>query len=341
MITPNGQLAPAPAEAGPGGDPSMGVVICAYTNDRWDDLEAAVSAVAEQIRPDDLVVVVVDHNDDLLARARECFADSIRVVPNREARGLSGARNSGVAATSTDVVAFLDDDACPMPGWVEGFRQRFAADPSVAAVGGAIEPRFEGGRGPRWFPMQYGWVIGCDYVGLPADGQEIRNPIGASMAVRRSHIDLVGGFSTRMGRVGTKPTGNEETELGIRVRQLDPAARIVRATRPVVSHWVPRERQTVRYFLRRCYYEGRSKAALAGSVGSKDGLSAERAYVLNTLGAGFLRHFGAVLRGDFMGPARAVALVAGLLTTVAGFLTGRGHRQVHDPLPAAQDVEVR
>ena len=37
-------------------------------------------------------------------------------------------------------------------------------------------------------------MVGCDYRGLPGDGAEIRNPIGASMGVRRTKALQVGGF---------------------------------------------------------------------------------------------------------------------------------------------------
>ena len=41
--------------------------------------------------------------------------------------------------------------------------------------------------------------------------------IGAAMAVRRAELQKIGGFSDRLGRVGTVPAGCEETELSIRI----------------------------------------------------------------------------------------------------------------------------
>lgn len=301
---------------------SIGVVVCAYTEDRWDDLVSGVAAVQRQRQPGDELVVVIDHNDALAQRARAALPEDVQVVTSAGVPGLSDARNTGVSATRADVVAFLDDDALPAPGWLSGFREVFA-DPDVAAVGGAIRPRWDGGTAPRWFPPEFGWVIGCDYRGLPGDGEAIRNPIGASMAVRRELVGAVGGFSPLVGRVGTRPVGNEETELGIRIRQRDPDARIVRATGPVVHHRVPRSRQTVRYFLSRCYHEGISKAALTGSVGSHDGLSAERAYVTRVLPSGVGLHMRDALRGEPAGLARAALVPLGLAATGTGFVVGR------------------
>ena len=98
--------------------PRATVVICVYTEKRWDDIVAAVGSVqAQDVRAAE-VLVVVDHNPALLDRAREAFGEDVRVLPNAHRQGLSGARNTAVAAASGDVVVFLDDDAAARPGWL-------------------------------------------------------------------------------------------------------------------------------------------------------------------------------------------------------------------------------
>ncbi|MBI1375920.1 MAG: glycosyltransferase [Frankiales bacterium] len=300
--------------------PTVTVLVCTYTALRWAELAAGIDAARSQLRAGDELLVVVDHNDALLERVRDELG--VTAIPNAGARGLSGGRNTGVAAASGDVVVFLDDDACPAPGWVEAYRARFT-DPAVVAVGGSIRPAWEGGAAPRWFPPEFGWVVGCDYIGLPGDGEPIRNPIGASMAVRRSALVSVGGFSELVGRVGTLPVGCEETDLAIRVRQADPGAVILRDTTAQVDHLVPVQRQKVSYFVSRCYHEGRSKAVLSGRVGAADGLSSERAYATRVLPRGMLAHLRSALRGDGYGAARAGLVPVGLAATGAGYLSVR------------------
>jgi glycosyltransferase involved in cell wall biosynthesis len=296
------------------------VVVCTYTDLRWVDLAAGVRAIADQLEPGDELVIVVDHNPELLAKVHAELPG--KAFPNEHIRGLSGARNTGVAHAAGDVVAFLDDDALPPPTWLRSWRHRFA-DPAVVAVGGAVEPAWEGGAAPRWFPPEFGWVVGCDYVGLPPDGARIRNPIGASMAVRRSTLSSVGGFSELVGRVGTLPAGCEETELGIRLVAAHPTARIVRDVAAPVRHLVPRARQRVGYFVRRCFYEGRSKRQLSALVGSQSGLESERRYVTRVLPVGVLRHLVAAAHGDGAGVSRAALVVVGLLVTGIGYVTTR------------------
>ena len=96
----------------------------------------------------------------------------------------------------------------------------------------------------------------------------------------------------------------------------DPSAR--------VSHNVPASRSRWRYFVSRCYAEGRSKAAVARLVGSHDGLSSELRYSTRVLPAGLARGLrDAFVRGDAGGLGRAAAIVLGLAVTTVGFVAGR------------------
>ena len=146
---------------------TVSVVICSYNSDRWHDLAAAVRSCADQTRPPDQVVVVIDHNEPLLHRAMLELEGAV-VLANRFSRGLSGARNTGIACSTGDVVAFLDDDAYADPQWLANLVGPMA-DPSVAGVGGWVLPHWETAR-PEWFPEAFYWVLGCSLRGPPDYG---------------------------------------------------------------------------------------------------------------------------------------------------------------------------
>ncbi len=100
----------------------------------------------------------------------------------------------------------------------------------------------------------------------------VRNLVGANMSFRREALVEVGGFRHELGRVGTIPAGCEETDLCIRIRQRWPKGRILYDPAAVVDHLVPAGRgERCATSARRCRGEGRSKAVLAGLVGSAVG----------------------------------------------------------------------
>jgi hypothetical protein len=318
--------------------PGIAVVICAYTDRRWDDLVAAYRSVLGQTPVADEVVVVIDHNPELMRRFADSFPEA-KVVANDRPAGLSGARNTGIAVTVSDVVLFLDDDARADAGWISALTAPFA-DPSVQGVAGWAEPAWGDAGQPGWFPDPFLWVVGCSYQGLPTTVSDVRNPLGCAMGFRRSAIESVGGFSGSVGRVGTHPVGCEETEFSIRLRQLDPSARIVMVPQAVVHHRVSDDRRSVGYYLRRCYWEGVSKAVVSAAVGTEDGLESERAYATRVLPAAVLNGLGDTLRGRLSGLGRAVAVVAGLAATSLGFVRGRLSGTTTTERPAAP-VRIR
>ena len=284
--------------------PRATVVICVYTEKRWDDIVAAVGSVqAQDVRAAE-VLVVVDHNPALLDRAREAFGENVRVLPNAHRQGLSGARNTAVAAASGDVVVFLDDDAAARPGWLGALLAPYA-DPDVVAVGGVAHPVFPEAR-PGLLPTggttadatgELDWVVGCTYTGQPTTQAEVRNLMGCNMSVRREVFARVGGFAEDLGRIGRNPLGCEETEFCIRVRQIyrrmGRGARIVFEPTAQVDHRVSDDRVRWAYLRRRSWSEGLSKAAVSQLVGSDDALSTERTYVATVLPGAVVRELRA------------------------------------------------
>ncbi len=294
------------------------VVICCYADERWHDTLNAVRSVQEQEAQPGQVVVVVDHNDDLLLRLASTLR-GVKVVANRFQRGLSGARNTGIAESRGRIVAFLDDDAQAAPGWAAALLAAYGS-PDVLGVGGAVEPNWLADR-PAWFPPEFDWVVGCSYRGSPEVPANVRNFIGANMSFRRDVLETVGGFASSLGRVGKHPAGCEETELCIRatrtfsgVLRHEPAA--------LVRHSVPAERSRWSYLRRRCHAEGISKAVVAHLATSNAALETERRYVRRVLPVGVLRGIWATLRGEPAGLKRSAAILFGLTATTFGYLQG-------------------
>ena len=310
----------------------VSVIICAYTGERWADLRAAITSLQRQtLQPHD-IILVIDHNAALLARARDAFP-GVTVIENHEPRGLSGARNSGITVAQGEIIAFMDEDASAAADWLAGLIAAYA-DANVSGVGGSIEPCWPADR-PRWFPAEFDWVVGCTYRGLPETTATVRNLIGCNMSFRRDVFGSIAGFRSGIGRVGSRPVGCEETELCIRLTQRRPQSRLLYEPRARVFHRISTQRARWRYFCARCYYEGVSKALVAQLVGSNAGLASERTYTLRVLPRGVRRGLIDAAHGDLGGLGRSVAIVSGLLLTALGYLRGRwalrGNRSLAHP----------
>lgn len=299
--------------------PMVSVVIAAYSLDRWDYLREALASVQNQTVKVLETIVAVDHNPELLDKATSEFPE-VAVVANTGRRGASGSRNTGVAASHGQVLAFLDDDAAAYPDWLEVLL-RPLADPSVIGVGGRLEPMWQTSR-PRWLPLEFDWTVGCSYRGMPKNLTAVRNVWSGNMAIRRDVFDAIGGFRDGFGKVGTH-SHPEDTDLCLRAALYNGGGVWIYEPKAVAGHQVPIARTTLGYFFKRCYLEGEGKAALVSLHGAVESTAVERSYARRVLPSGFIRGLLEMLRGEVSGVARSFAIAAGMSSAAAGFLANR------------------
>jgi GT2 family glycosyltransferase len=299
----------------------ISVIICAYTEKRWDNLVAAVDSVRQQTRPAAEIIIVIDHNPQLLKRVQDHISDVI-VVENKDVRGLRGARNSGVAVSRGQIIAFLDDDALAVSDWLRFLCEEYS-NQQVLGTGGAVNPLWSDGQ-PAWFPEEFYWVVGCTYRGMPQKGAVVRNPIGANMSFRREVFEAVGGFHSEIEKLGPMHAGGcEETELCVRARQRWPQRVFLYQPQACVFHCVPSDRTRWSYYCSRCFSEGISKACVSRRVGAKDTLASERSYTFQTLPQAVIRGLiDTLFHHDLTGFAKAGAIIVGLVVTTTGYFVG-------------------
>lgn len=100
--------------------PSVAVIIPAFRD--WDGVARCLEALAKQTYPRDLITTVVVNNDPgdappagVLERVHQACA---RII-DQPRPGSYAARNAGIAATHSEIIAFTDADCLPEPTWVE------------------------------------------------------------------------------------------------------------------------------------------------------------------------------------------------------------------------------
>jgi hypothetical protein len=122
--------------------------------------------------------------------------------------GLAYARNRGLDAAATPLVAFVDDDELVDPGWAGGVFEGFSGD--ATAVFGPVEPLDDRG-------LPY-----CSYVGGEPRvfrGRRVRPWVvgtGGNMAFRREELLAAGGFDPRFG-IGAPARSAEDSDIVLRL----------------------------------------------------------------------------------------------------------------------------
>lgn len=112
------------------------IAVVVPTRDRPLLLRSALASLAAQRRPPDQIAVVNDAGrpvEDVIASVAFPAATNVVSLNHSLQRGLSAARNSGLAATASSLVAYLDDD----DQWEPNFLQEMAAvleDSSLSLV---------------------------------------------------------------------------------------------------------------------------------------------------------------------------------------------------------------
>jgi glucosyl-dolichyl phosphate glucuronosyltransferase len=311
-----------PRECAGGGDelpnrPTVSVVICAYTEDRWLQLKNSVASVEAQTSPPMEIIVCIDHNEELLRKSEEYFgkarpdgATPLIVLANKYDGRLGAARNTAAEFATGEVLAFLDDDAAAAVDWLERLIAPYD-DERVGAVGGKPLPVFEVTR-PPWFPYEFDWVIGCAYRGLPLSRAPSARLIGANMSARRSALQEIGGFHT-----------DHQDDMDMCQRMAYAQHRILYEPLAVVYHFVPATRTTWHYFWKKCYTANKGKVEVFSNMHEAASLSAELSFVRRTLTRGVLAEIRRIIRGDLYGIARVGAMIAGIAVAGIGHLSGK------------------
>jgi len=243
----------------------VSVVLCTFN--RAHLLPGALEALAaQQVEPDatwELVVVDNNSRDATRAVVEEFAARSpmpVRYV-FEGTQGLSVARNTGIAHSKGEIIAFTEDDARPAPDWVGAMRRIFAEE-GVDVLGGPILPLAEHPV-PRWLRRRpellncLGIMPHAERVPI-LDGLEKAQIWGGNMAFRRAVVEQVGAFDALRGRIGRQLFGTEDVDLVARAMRA--GLTIVYDPRLVMRHLLLPERMRRRYILRWHFEGGQGEA---------------------------------------------------------------------------------
>ncbi|GAB2191902.1 glycosyltransferase family 2 protein [Sessilibacter sp. MAH1] len=197
----------------------VSAIICTYN--RYDLLAKSIeSLVSQSIPSSEYEIIVVDNTPNARLEEGKSYFERYSKVPNltylfENTPGLSNARNVGIKESSSEIIAFLDDDAIASERWLEEIIHSFASFEKVGVVGGKISPIWELER-PAWLDDTLkGYVSVVDWGGRLRIASEDEWFAGANIAFKKSLLQECGGFSTSLGRVGSGNVllSNEEIQV--------------------------------------------------------------------------------------------------------------------------------
>ncbi len=227
-------------------------------------LRDAVAALLEQDYPGPFRVIVVD-NDPRSGGARELlrdFDDPRLELIAEPRRGVSWARNAGLAACNAEFIAFTDDDTRADPGWLRALVATLACDQRVHAVTGLVLPESLETAEAQWFESGVGFSKGyrrlvwserrdrrVDRLGPPGDERRLfpysagQFGSGNNMAFRVDALRALGGSDPALG-AGTPSEGGEDLDLFFRT--IRSGGVLIYEPRAIVRHNHRRDYESLR-----------------------------------------------------------------------------------------------
>lgn len=297
------------------------VIISTYSDERLNILNKCIESLRNQTRPPKEIILVLDSDEKLLEYYRLNMSSDIKIIDSG-GQGLSTARNAGIISASSDVVAFIDDDAYADKEWLQNLVKHYE-DPNVIATGGAVIPLWENKR-PSWFAEELDWIIGCTYKGYPESISSVRNPIGCNMSFRKNIFEKVGYFKTDIGRYKKKLLSGEEMEISHRALKIIPNSDIIYDPSSKVHHMVTLNRTNLRYVLKRSYYEGYSKAFISDN--DPNTLKTENNYLSFLLKKAIPQRIKKIYKINNM--LQLITITLSIMSVGSGFLLGKVEKKI-------------
>jgi mycofactocin glycosyltransferase len=222
----------------PDGVPAGELTVVVPVKDRPAELDRLLAALRADPETAAVPVLVVDDGSaDPAAVTAFAGRHRARVLRHATARGPAAARNAGLRAATTDLVAFLDSDCVPMPGWSSALA-RHTADPRLALVA----PRITAlpADGGSWVAPYEAAVSALDMGPDPAPvapGTAVSYLPSAAMVARR---DALGdGFDESMRVAEDVDLVWRLVAAGWRVRY-EPSAAVAHEHRAATGEWLRR-----------------------------------------------------------------------------------------------------
>jgi glycosyltransferase involved in cell wall biosynthesis len=206
---------------------SVSVVVC--TRNRASALPTCLNSL-KSLRHDALDFIIVDNSptdDSTRELVTKMASEDPRFQYVREMQpGLSNARNRGLSHTTSEIIAYTDDDVRVDPLWIKGLLRGFARRADVGCVTGIVASASLELPVEQFFDGRVGWSSSCEAVIYDARRGGAGAALypyaggmfgtGANFAVRSQYLREIGGFDECLG-AGSPCEGGEDFDIFVRL----------------------------------------------------------------------------------------------------------------------------
>jgi GT2 family glycosyltransferase len=216
--------------------PTVSIII--ITRNRPALLQHCIEHVLVQPYPRKEIIVVDSSSNNESERLVAQYPEVLSVRLYGQRNNMPQARNTGMAISSGEIIAFLDDDAMVQPGWLDALVDTYR-DETIGATGGRMisipEPHCEQVTGsPNLSIRPSGRTIIENVGSFTTDRVEVDWLLGCNMSFRRKVLEQVGGFDPAYILTNTR----EDMDLSFRVKRA--GWRVVFNPTMAVVHFSPR-----------------------------------------------------------------------------------------------------
>lgn len=239
--------------------PRISAIICTHNRDEY--LGAAIDSLLDQDFDGYEVIVVDNASTDQTRNLVEARLPHPKLQYVYESTlGLSAARNAGARVAKGEILAYLDDDAEASRGWLTALAEIYDQNARVAIAGGRVTLIWPENRTPpAWLSTNMAGNLGAYDLGdeVVYITQPGLTPRGLNYSIKAEFLDHIGGFDTKLGRVGKNLLSNEELYMTEKALQM--GYQVAYLPDALVAHNVAPSRLAPSWFMSRSWWQGISE----------------------------------------------------------------------------------
>jgi len=184
--------------------PVISIVVCTYNRQKFI-YNCLQCLAAQTLDTASFEAIFIDNNStDKSAEIIKQFIATHPELPFRYVfegnKGLSFARNRGIAEATSNIVTFIDDDAEPEPEFAQSILSFMQSHPEAAGAGGKVIPKYSENAEPEWMSKYLaGYVAKSDHGQTERQYEgSMKYPAGCNMTYRKEILLKAGGFNNKL-----------------------------------------------------------------------------------------------------------------------------------------------